>query len=485
MATECPVRKISLGPIRPRMYRWGLNMTGMRAGLRLVRAGVLAIGVLSSATTAAAQQPATAPANHDQASVTQGGSGATPADTVGEQSVPMTRQGSGTAWLPDASPMYAVHRMQGAWELMMHGNSFVQYLEDETPRGTHQVGSINWLMAMARRPAGAGRIGLNAMFSLEPWTIRGCGYPDLLASGERCDGQAIVDRQHPHDLFMELAASYERPLTRQLAIQIYGGPSGEPALGPVAYPHRVSAFANPLAPISHHWLDATHITFGVVTAGLYGRRWKAEGSVFNGREPDEDRLNVDLGALDSYSGRLWVLPSDRLALQVSAGHLREAESADEEGGPRPDVDRVTASVTYHRMLENGGVWASTAAWGRNRESGRSTDFVLGETTLTVRDRDSWFGRLEIGKKPAHDLDLHELNDAFTVAKAQVGYVRFVETGTALRAGVGVTASVGVLPGALRDLYGGRTALGFGLFLTIRPAAMVMSAADPHAGHQMP
>ena len=240
--------------------------------------------------------------------------------------------------------MYGIHQTAGSWQLMWHGNAFAQFLHDSGDRGSEQAGSINWGMAMARRPLGAGRVGLRGMFSLEPVTIPGCGYPDLLATGEVCDGEAIHDRQHPHDLFMELAAEYDRPLHGPLRWQVYGGLAGEPALGPAAYPHRISAMPNPLAPISHHWLDATHITFGVLTAGVYTSRWKAEGSVFNGREPDEDRWDLDLSPLDSFSGRLWFAPSSSVVLQVSAGQLTEAEPS-HDGAGRADVSRVTASAT--------------------------------------------------------------------------------------------------------------------------------------------
>ena len=215
--------------------------------------------------------------------------------------MPPPRDGSGTSWLPDETPMYAVHRQAGQWTLMAHGNAFLQYLYESGDRGSDQAGSINWLMGMADRPIGSGHLGFRGMISLEPWTIRGCGYPDLLATGEECRGTAIHDRQHPHDVFMELAATYDRPLSGNVRLQLYGGPVGEPALGPTAFPHRTSAMSNPLAPITHHWFDATHITYGVVTAGVYGARWKGEASVFNGREPDETRTDFDFGALDRKS----------------------------------------------------------------------------------------------------------------------------------------------------------------------------------------
>ena len=124
----------------------------------------------------------------------------------------LPRDGSGTSWLPDASPMYAFHWQRGDWQVMLHENAFLQFLDESGDRGSDQAGSINWVMGMAQRTAGPGRLMFRGMFSAEPWTVGGCGYPDLLASGERCNGEAIHDRQHPHDLMMELAAQYDAPL---------------------------------------------------------------------------------------------------------------------------------------------------------------------------------------------------------------------------------------------------------------------------------
>ncbi len=379
------------------------------------------------------------------------------------------REASGTAWLPDETPMYGLEGTAGEWRLMGHGNVFVQYLNESGDRGSDQAGSINWVMGMARRPLAGGRFGIRGMFSLEPWTIPGCGYPDLLATGELCDGEAIHDRQHPHDLFMELAAEYDRPLGGSVRWQVYAGLAGEPALGPAAYPHRVSAMPNPLAPIAHHWLDATHITFGVVTGGVYGARWKAEASAFNGREPDEHRAGLDLAALDSYSGRLWYLPTPRVALQVSAGHLREAEGG-HDGEPRVDVDRITASATYHRPIGTGGLWASTIAWGRNSEEGDATQALLVESSVGLRDRHTWFGRFEVAAKSAHDLDVHGPFDTFTVSKLQGGYTHYFEAWHGLAPGVGGSMSAGFVPASLEPAYGSRVNFGFGVFFTVRPAS---------------
>ena len=382
------------------------------------------------------------------------------------------REASGTAWLPDATPMYGLHAQAGGWELMAHGNAFAQVLYESGERGSTQAGSINWIMGMARRTIGAGRFGVRGMLSLEPLTIRGCGYPDLLATGEVCDGATIHDRQHPHDVFMEVAAEYDRPLRGTVRWQVYGGLAGEPALGPAAYPHRLSAMPNPLAPIAHHWLDATHITFGVVTGGVYAGRWKAEASMFNGREPDEERTGFDFAALDSVSGRFWFLPTRQLALQISAGHLGEAE-AGHDGELRVDVSRVTASATYHRTLGSNSTWASTIAWGRNAEEGRASHVLLLETSAAFRERNTWFGRFELAGKSAHDLDVEAPGEIFTVAKLQAGFTRHLDAWRGLKPGIGASLSLGVVPAELAAAYGRRANAGFGIFVTLRPAAHPM------------
>ena len=385
-----------------------------------------------------------------------------------DQDIPASRDGSGTSWLPDESPMYAIHAQARGWRLMGHGNLFLQYLHDAGDRGSDQTGSINWLMGMAQRPAGQGRVTLRGMISLEPWTIGGCGYPDLLATGEFCDGEAIHDRQHPHDLFMELVAQYDRPLGKGLRLQVYGGPVGEPALGPVAFMHRVSGLPNLLAPITHHWFDSTHITYGVVTGGLYGRRWKVEASAFNGREPDENRTDFDVAAMDSWSGRVWYLPSSRWSLQFSGGRLNEAEPG-HDGEPAVDIDRLTASATYHRTTPENVIWASTIGWGRNAESGGdATNALLFESSVTVRSRDVWYGRFEWAEKSGHDLAVPE-HGIFHVTKLQGGYTRYLTTWKGLTPGVGGAFSMGIVPGSLQPVYGSRVNPGFGVYLTLRPA----------------
>ncbi len=398
-----------------------------------------------------------------------------------------TREGSGTAWLPDASPMYARHGRWGAWETMLHGQVYLQYIDEGGDRGDEQLGSINWGMGMLRREAAGGDLTLRAMMSLEPLTVGECGYPNLLATGEFCDGEPLHDRQHPHDLFMELAALYEREIGDAAALQLYGGPVAEPALGPVAFPHRLSAFPNPYAPIGHHWLDSTHIAFGVATAGVYGRKWKLEGSLFNGREPDEERYGIDLDALDSYSGRFWLLPSERWALQVSAGRLNEAEPA-HGGDPAVDVTRVTASATYHRPFTEGGLWATTAAWGRNTELGESSNALLLDTSWNWRERHVIFGRMEWAEKPALDLALpagpastDDHGEAFDVTRLSAGYTRQFGPFGGWLPGLGASASLSLLPMELEAAYGESSPVGFAIFATLHAAPMLHGGSETMPG----
>jgi hypothetical protein len=280
---------------------------------------------------------------------------------------------------------------------------------------------------------------------------------------------------------MELAADYDRPLRGSLRWQVYGGLAGEPALGPVGFPHRVSAMPNPIAPISHHWLDATHIAYGLITTGVYDRRWKAEMSLFNGREPDENRADLDLAALDSFSGRLALSPTPRLTLQISAAHLKESE-AEFPPLPRSDLNRATASATYHRLLGSDGIWATTAAWGLNSGDENipegvfhaTTQAVLLESSVTFHERHTWFGRAEVVEKPAHDLHAHEYPDSvFTVGKIQGGYARYVRPWRGLAVGIGATLSMSVVPAELSPQYHGRVIPGFGVFLHLRPGRHAM------------
>jgi hypothetical protein len=290
-----------------------------------------------------------------------------------------------------------------------------------------------------------------------------------LATGEECEGAPIHDRQHPHDLVMEVAAGYSHPIGHGVQWQVYGGPAGEPALGPVAFMHRISALPSALAPITHHWFDSTHITYGVVTAGLFSSKWKAEASLFNGREPDERRTTMDFAAMDSWSGRFWWLPNSHLAFQFSAGHLTEAE-AGHDGGPRQDVDRATISGTFHRTTLENTFWATTVGWGRNEESAEATNALLIESSITLHDRDATYGRVEWAQKSGHDLVVQPEHDMFAVTKLQGGYTRYLGAWKGWTPGMGAAVSSGIVPASLKSVYGSRSNTGFAVYMTLRPAA---------------
>jgi len=394
-----------------------------------------------------------------------------------------TREASGTGWVPDETPMSGVHWRAGQWEVMVHGAVFGQFTIEpgEVHRtggfSNHQASSANWGMVMARRALGGGRIGVRTMVSAEEWTVGDCGFIDFLATGEMCDGDTIHDRQHPHDLFMELAADYERPLSSSITWRIYGGLSGEPALGPPPFPHRLSAAVNPVAPIGHHWIDSTHIAFGVLTTGVQTARVNIEGSIFNGREPDDRRADLDLGRLDSYSGRLTVLATPRLALQVSAGHLKQAE-AQFPPDPRTDVERVTASATSTHPINTRGIWATTIGYGLSSEwvltpgNGvrRWSQALLVESSLSDGRRNTWFGRLEVVGKPGHDLHADAVaTDILPTTKLQGGYERELTTRRFVSAGIGGSLAVSLVPKELVARYYGRWAPSYCVFVVLKPA----------------
>ncbi len=381
----------------------------------------------------------------------------------------MSRVGSGTAWLPDDTPMRAFMLRTGGWHVMLHGNAFVGYDYQGGDEGGDQVVSQNWVMAMAHRPLAGGHFTVRAMLSLEPLTVGKTGYPLLLQSGEQVDGKALVDRQHPHDLIMEAATMYEHEITNDVAFQLYAALAGEPALGPVGFPHRPSAMTDPLAPLGHHWQDSTHITFGVVTAGIFTRRAKLEGSWFNGREPDDERYDLDLRGFDAASGRLTVNPDAHWSLQASAGYLNSPEVLE----PDVSVVRTTASAT-HAMKFGHRHWTSTLVWGRNTpSSGPATDGFLAETVLDLDHLGATFARAEYVVKSGHDLALDPaMEDAtFDIGMLSLGHTHPVFREAGLETALGVRASAGMIDPNLEDRYGTRFPLGVMAYVQVQPQVM--------------
>ena len=286
---------------------------------------------------------------------------------------PMSREGSGTSWIPDSSPMYGRMFMFGENMLMLHGAIFPRYTNVSTRRGDDRIDAPNWFMAMFSHPLGEStQFGSRLMMSLDPLTEGGRGYPLLFQTGEVWNGEALHDRQHPHDLFDELSFSLSQKFEHDLSAYIYFGYPGEPALGPPAFMHRPSAMDDPDAPIGHHWQDSTHITFGVATLGAQWRNVKLEGSIFTGREPDEDRYDFDRPRFDSYSGRLSWNPTRNLALQVSYGYIKSPE----ELHPETKIHRTTASAIYNLPLGRDTNWSNTLCLGpEQRYRGRQNAIV--------------------------------------------------------------------------------------------------------------
>jgi hypothetical protein len=389
----------------------------------------------------------------------------------GPLGIPESRMGSGTSWLPDASPMHAAHFTLGDWTLMLHGQGSVQYDRQAGSRGGNQLGIINWAMAAASRSLGGGRLEVRGMLSAEPWTIGGRGYPLLVQSGESYRGAPLHDRQHPHDLFMELAALYERPVARSVGLSLYLAPVGEPAVGPVAFPHRPSAADDPLAPISHHWQDGTHITFGVVTAGVFTRSVKLEGSWFNGREPDENRTNFDYAGrkLDSYGARVTVNPGPRWSVSSWYAYLKSPEGLH----PEESLHRYGVAALTTQPYGRAGQWASALIWGANDPlgSGHVSNSVVLESNLDLDETNAVFGRAEYVRKNAEELVVPSVppTTEYDVGALALGYLRTVGTVAGLSAGLGVRGSVNFLPSSLEAQYGSRTPAGFAVYVRLRPS----------------
>jgi hypothetical protein len=406
---------------------------------------------------------------------------ADPAAVAVPLGIPMDRMGSGTSWIPDAVTLPSRHFTAGSWSLMLHGFAFGQYIRQGGSRGDDQLGSLNWAMLMASRTVAGGRLQLRTMLSLDPGTVTGRGYPLLLQTGETYGGEPLHDRQHPHDFWMELGVLYERQVSDRLGLSLYAAPSGEPALGPVAFMHRPSAMDDPMAPLGHHWQDATHTSFGVVTLGVFGYRWKLEGSLFNGREPDEHRWNFDSIRLDSFGARLTVNPSDRWSLSTAYGFLKSPEAHD----PGESAHRVTASAMYGAPLGHQGQLAVTAVYGVNRMSGHLdpaewSHTVLAEAEAVFDRRHTLFGRLEWVRKTAEDLVIPgaDTHQHFHLGSLSAGGVRELGSGLGMTLGLGLRGTLNVLPSSLVPYYGSRTPLGGMVFLRVRP----MRAA--HAGMEM-
>ena len=338
-------------------------------------------------------------------------------------------------------------------------------------RGGDEFRAPNWWMGMFSRKGKTSELTFNTMLSLDPATVGEGGYREIFQVGESLDGRPLIDHQHPHDLFMQLAGVWRTPLTDKTGLTIAGGPAGEPAIGPVAFMHRAASAENPFAPLSHHTFDSTHIAFGVVTAAVDHGPWTVEGSAFNGREPDQHRWDFDFGALDSFAGRVWFAPTTDWEFQVSSARLTHPEEL--EPG---DVTRTTASAAW--LKRNGGDFSAvTAGFGVNATAAVDRHALFAEGTKHT-GRNSVFGRFELVDVETGVL----LNDAVpsgdaahdknTVGALTLGGVRDILRTRGFEGGVGAGVTFYAVPDPLNATHGDHP-VSFQIFFRLRPPAGVM------------
>ncbi|MBV8545418.1 MAG: copper-binding protein [Acidobacteria bacterium] len=393
----------------------------------------------------------------------------------------LMRQASGTSMNPAAAPMHMSMTQYGDWMLMLHGLAFVNQVVQSGPRGDDKLFSTNWIMGMADRPLGGGHLMLRSMLSLEPLTV-GKKYPELFQTGETTGGRPIIDAQHPHDFFMEVAAEYAHPLTDTTIGYIYAAPFGDPALGPVAYPHRASASEIPQAALSHHVQDSTHIAGSVITIGAQSGMFGYAVSGFHGREPDEKRWDIDTGKIDSWAARVTFDPTPNWTAQLSTGHLKHPEAA--EPG---DIQRTTASVSYSKASTLGqtiGQWDTSLIFGHNRKSeGKGGSSILAESVLQFAGTNYVTGRAEIVDKDelfaGQNVPLAISSGAFRIKALTIGYSRDVIRTGVIAGAVGANVTAYSIPGAIKPYYGNPHS--FYVFLRVRGQGAGMH--DMHSMHK--
>jgi hypothetical protein len=370
------------------------------------------------------------------------------------------------------------YKTAGRWLLFLHGEIKLGVNAQGGPRGVAKFESSNWIMPMAFTRVGRGTLQLRGMFSLEPLTFAQGGTPLLFQTGETYKGRPLVDKQHPHDLFMELSATYTVPLGERGTWFGYLGFPGEPALGPTAFMHRWSASENPAAPLAHHLQDSTHISFGVFTTGFTYRWLKLEGSLFNGREPDENRYNFEFNPWNSRSVRLSFAPNNNWAMQASYGLLKNPEAL--ESG---DVRRATASLSYNKRFARGN-WASSLIWGRNREyhhtPAQTLNGYVAESTLNFLDRNYIYTRLELVDKGGllssderAQLGITDNHPLFRIGAYTFGAARDIWNTEKLSVAVGTDFTFYSKPDTLDPIYGNNPT-SYRFFIRLRPSRMTMS-----------
>lgn len=387
------------------------------------------------------------------------------------QSLPMNRNGSGTGWLPDQTPMYAWMKHGDKWMYMVHGAVFFrqnfQNMNNDYRNGGKQFDIPTWFMGMAQRKVkNNGLFLFRAMISTDPFTVGGQGYPLLFQSGETYAGGPLVNRQHPHDLISELAVGYTQKFSNDLDVSVYVGYPGEPSVGPTAFMHRISSMNNPDAPLGHHWQDATHITFGVATLGVRYKQFKLEGSSFTGREPDEERYNFDKPRFDSYSYRLSYAPSDRFVLQASRAFLKTPEALHDD-----DVTRTTVSAIYSQRISEDRHVTASAVWGLNDAGDHHSEHsVLAESNYQHK-RLAVYGRYEYVEKSPGELQIAGIDrDVLSIHAFTLGSNYQLGSWLNTNAALGLQATINKIPAIIEPNYG-NTPISMEVYLRVTPGLM--------------
>ena len=382
----------------------------------------------------------------------------------------MAREGSGTSWLPDDSPMFMkMLPKSGRYSRGYMGNLSLNYTDSNVAdgRGPQEFYSNSMPMLMARRGLANGdTLGFRLMGSLDPLFNGQFGAPDLFQTGETAHGRELVDRQHPHDLLAEVSATYSKALGGGNRAFLYLAPIGEPAIAGSMYLMRPSGMENPEAPISHHWFDSQHIAFGVATLGYqFGDRLKLDASVFKGREPDENRYVPDKPGLDSASGRLTWNPSRALSLSASYASLKSPEASTPQDGEA----RTTVALSYGKRLRGEDWLAATAYWGRDAHGGHVSDAYLLEGTLYRGDWSTYLRYENVAKDELAGVP----EGIYKVNKLTLGTTRDVAHRGGFDLGVGGYVGLYAFPSSLDSFYGSNP-VSLGVYLRIRPSRMKRS-----------
>lgn len=387
------------------------------------------------------------------------------------RNLPMNRNSSGTSWLPDKTPVYGYMKHYKNWSLMGHGSLFLRYTNQDVTnkgsRGDSQLDAPNWFMGMATRTIGKkGLFSFKSMFSFDYFTEGGAGYPLLFQTGETWKGEPLVDRQHPHDLFSELSVAYSQSFTENVDLFGYFGFPGEPALGPPAFMHRVSAMNNPDAPLGHHWQDATHISFGVSTIGFRYKIFKIEASKFNGTEPDENRLDFDRMQFNSHSYRLSLNPTREVALQFSEGFLKSPERHE----PGVDIKRRTVSLIHILPITDDNYITSSLVWGANTKEEGTDNSYLVESVFQFLKTGIYY-RYEYIQKSAHELHLHEIEEeTFNISAFTLGVNRILFSKYRTDLTGGIQGTINFIDTSLENIYGNNP-LATQVYLRLNPSKL--------------